>query len=186
MKKLTATLLSLLMLIAALGGCRPKDAEESRAPEGGGAEPLRVFIDVEFGSNVFISVQEFLRDYEAETTKGGKTKYKSLQAVIAELGGPEDIELEFAPKCGDERDAYMTALRTEIMAGKGPDVFVTLSGYGSHWDDASLSKLCREDSLFQFPKQAMERNMFLPLDDYIEKARFMEWDKLTTIIMETG
>ena len=46
MKKLTATLLSLLMLIAALGGCRPKDAEESRAPEGGGAEPLRVFIDV--------------------------------------------------------------------------------------------------------------------------------------------
>ena len=28
MKKLTATLLSLLMLIAALGGCRPKDAEE--------------------------------------------------------------------------------------------------------------------------------------------------------------
>lgn len=186
MKKLTATLLSLLMLIAALGGCRPKDAEESRAPEGGGAEPLRVFIDVEFGSNVFISVREFLRDYEAETTKGGKTKYKSFQTVIAELGGPEDIELEFAPKCGDERDAYMTALRTEIMAGKGPDVFVTLSGYGNHWDDASLSKLCREDSLFQFPKQAMERNMFLPLDDYIEKARFMEWDKLTTIIMETG
>ncbi len=101
MKKLTATLLSLLMLIAALGGCRPKDAEESRAPEGGGAEPLRVFIDVEFGSNVFISVREFLRDYEAETTKGGKTKYKSFQTVIAELGGRRAGRLYDGPSHGD-------------------------------------------------------------------------------------
>ena len=182
MKKALIFLLSIFMLT--LCGCRP--GGESQAPEGGEQKPLRVLIDVGFGSRVSSSVQKTLDDFQEISSKGGNAQYKSFQTVIAELGGPEDIELEFAPKCGDERDAYMTALRTEIMAGKGPDVFVTLSGYGNHWDDASLSKLCREDSLFQFPKQAMERNMFLPLDDYIEKARFMEWDKLTTIIMETG
>lgn len=32
----------------------------------------------------------------------------------------------------------------------------------------------------------MERNIFLPLDEYIEKARFMEWDKLTPVIMDAG
>ena len=90
-----------------------------------------MFIDVEFGSKVLTSVQGSLGDCEAEITKGGKPKYKKFQDVIAELGGPENIKLEFPPKCGDERDAYMTALRTEIMAGKGPDVFVALSGYGN-------------------------------------------------------
>lgn len=129
-----------------------------------------MFIDVEFGSKVFTSVQGSLGDCEAEITKGGKPKYKKFQDVIAELGGPENIKLEFPPKCGDERDAYMTALRTEIMAGKGPDVFVALSGYGNHWDDPSLSRLCREDALFRFPKQAMERNIFLPLDEYYRKS----------------
>ena len=71
------------------------------------------------------------------------------------------------------------------MAGKGPDVFVCLSGFGAHYFENDTG-FCFEESLFRFPQQAMERNMFLPLDDYIEKAQFMEWDKLTPIVMEAG
>ncbi len=163
------------------GGSKSEAAVSEPAEQ----EPLRVFIDVEFGSNVFISVQEFLRDYETETAKGGKTKYKSFQTVIEDLGGLEDVEIEIPPKHGDERDTYLTALRTEMMAGKGPDVFVCLSGFGAHYFENNTG-FCFEESLFRFPQQAMERNMFLPLDDHIEKAQFMEWDKLTPIIMEAG
>lgn len=87
---------------------------------------------------------------------------------------------------GEERDAYLTALRTEIMAGNGPDVFMCLSGWGTHTVGDDFTTLCHEDAVFKFPQQAMERNIFLPLDEFIEDARFMEWDKLTPVIMEAG
>ncbi len=181
MKKLTVVLLSVFMLT--LCGCRPDG--ESQAPEGGEQEPLRVLIDVGFGSRVSSSVQKTLDDFQEISSKGGNAQYKSFQNVIAELGGPEDIELEFPPSSGDERDAYLTALRTEMMAGKGPDVFVCLSGQAWYWNEATRSGQF-VDALFKFPQQAMERNMFLPLDGYIEKAQFMEWDKLTPAVMEAG
>lgn len=182
MKKFIALILSVLILT--LTGCKADQKDVPSDPET--TEPLRVFIDVEFGSSVFLSVEKEMEAYEEISAKGGVKQYKSFTDVIAEMGGPEDIQLEFPPKCGEEREICLTALRTEMMAGKGPDVFVVLSGYGNHWDDLSLTEMCREDALFKFPQQAMERNMFLPLDDYIEKARFMEWDKLTPAIMDAG
>ncbi len=32
----------------------------------------------------------------------------------------------------------------------------------------------------------MENRLFLPLDDYIEKAEYMEWDKFLPVIMDAG
>ncbi len=183
MKKFIALIIAALLL--SLAGCKGDQKDVPSDPET--AEPLRVFIDVEFGSHVFTPIEQFLDEYEVEQKKGSTTtSYKKFKDVITELGGPEDIELELAPKCGNERDIFLTALRTEMMSGKGPDLFITLSGYGNHWDDPSLTEMCRTYSLFQFPQQAMKRNMFLPLDSYIENAQFMEWDKLTPVIMEAG
>ena len=161
MKKFIALIMSVLLL--SLTGCKGNHKDVPSDPET--TEPLRVFIDVEFGSHVFTPIEQFLDEYEVEQKKGSTTtSYKKFQDVITELGGPEDIELELAPKCGNERDIFLTALRTEMMSGKGPDLFITLSGYGNHWDDPSLTEMCRTYSLFQFPQQAMKRNMFLPLD----------------------
>lgn len=181
MKKFVALLLAVLLL--ALPGCKSNQEDAPSGPET--TEPLRVFIDVEFGSNVFISLREYLNKYEETVLAGGKKQRNSFENTIKNLGGPEDIEIEIPPKHGQERELYLTALRTEMMAGKGPDVFVTLSGFGSHPFEDSTD-FCFEESLFKFPQQAMERNMFLPLDEYIENAQFMEWDKLTPVVMEAG
>lgn len=180
-KKFIALMMSVLLL--ALTGCKSDHKEIPSDPDT--TEPLRVLIDVEFGSSVFSSVKTAMKEYEKLPSKGSTVKYASFQDVIAELGGPKDIQLEFPPKSGEERDAYMTALRTEMMAGKGPDLFVCISGLGWCWDQDTYSGQF-VDALFQFPQQAMERNMFLPLDGYIEKAQFMEWDKLTPVIMDAG
>ena len=181
MKKFIALIMSALLL--SLAGCKGDQKDVPSDPET--TEPLRVFIDVEFGSSVFSSAATAMKEYKKLPSKGSTVTYASFQDVITELGGPEDIQLEFPPKSGEDRDAYMTALRTEIMAGKGPDLFVCLSGLGWCWDQADHTGQF-VNALFQFPQQAMERSMFLPLDGYIEKAQFMEWDKLTPIIMEAG
>lgn len=184
MKRAFALLLALILLL--LPGCRTAPGEESgSSPNSPDSAPLRVLIDAEFGNMSSISVQKLLNEYEELTVPGGQKKYKSFQDVIADLGGPEDIELELPPSHGERRDAYLTSLRTELMSGGGPDLMVCVSGQGWYWDDTNATGQF-EDALFRFPQQAMERNMFLPLDSYIENAQFMEWDKLTPAIMEAG
>ena len=47
---------------------------------------------------IFDGVELFHKKHGNLITKGGKPKYKKFQDVIAELGGPEDIKLEFPAK----------------------------------------------------------------------------------------
>ncbi len=86
------------------------------------------------------------------------------------------IITETLPPEGQERSAALSRIRTEILAGKGPDVFICTCwapGIG-------------EEGLFKFPNQAIENRIFLPLDDYISGAKYMEWDRLLPVVMEAG
>ena len=79
-----------------------------------------------------------------------------------------------------DRDNIMTRVRTEIMAGKGPDLFLCshrLYGYDAGPDDMPF---------FKFPVQAMSNRIFLPLDDYIEEAGNIDWDSMQPVVMEAG
>lgn len=84
--------------------------------------------------------------------------------------------LETVPSTGAERDTTLTRIRTELMAGKGPDVFIC-SGDIAVADGTPL---------FPFPQQSMRNRLFLPLDSYIENAQYMEWDHLLPGVMEGG
>lgn len=191
-RKHTALILVLLMVMLALmPGCRTGREGEERSSSGGAekTEPLRVFVDVEYGSNIYFSLEDELADY-MQSYEQGKKKKISFQALIDGMGGPS-IKLEIPPIQGNERDMYFTSLRTEIMAGGGPDVFVCMSGIGYHMKEKNgeydiSGEYIASEPLFNFPQQAMKRNMFLALDDYIEKAQFMEWEKLTPAIMDAG
>ena len=148
-------------------------------------EPLRVLIDLDYGSNILKpAVKQALGKYAEDDGK-----FRSFSKTVKELGGPS-LQLEYPPTRGEERENYLTKLRTEIMAGKGPDVFVCMAGPGFVVD---LSKLEQglyqgewEDAVFQFPQQAMKRNMFLDLSEYIPEFQFTDWEKLTPVVMEAG
>jgi len=187
------TAVCFLTLFVAMPGCKtnesltPEDVS-SYATEEENASPLRVFIDVEYGSNIYLRLRDELANYKERYIDGEKVGI-SIQTVIEDMGGPS-IELEIAPTRENERDIYLTSLRTEIMSGGGPDVFVCGCGIGYHMKEQNghfiNGEYVKSEPLFNYPQQAMKRNTFLALDDYIEKAQFMEWDRLTPVIMDAG
>ncbi len=95
----------------------------------------------------------------------------------AEKGGPENVEVEVLPGEGVERETALARIRTEIMSGAGPDIFIC---------NCIAPESDTEQALFQFPEKAMRSGTFLPLDDLIAQAQFMEWEKLTSPVMEAG
>lgn len=108
---------------------------------------------------------------------------RTFQEILKHFGGTPSgirVNLEMLPsEDSGAYDAELTHLRTEIMAGAGPDVFL-MSGFGDGGD------LAPANTLFQNPESAMKKGFFLPLDDYIENARFMEFDKLDQAVMAVG
>lgn len=188
MKKLIILMISIFILLC--GGCssnrsessgpklavetqREKAAASAAAEEEAnkGADILRVVTDLDCINEAY--------GYTSQAAQGQKT----FDTIVKHFGGtPSGIKakLEVLPMEGDSAyDAELTKLRTEIMAGNGPDVFL-MSGFGG--GDASLPK----NTLFQNPEAAMKKGIFLPLDKYIENAQFMEFDKFDPEVMAAG
>ena len=192
MKKLIAIILSALVLMSALSACKPGGGESSKAtsstaqPEAVEQEPLRVFIDVDVDSNIISpTLREPLNKYEETTLKNGRKLHNSFETVIKNLGGPE-LELEFPPNDASKREPYISNLRTEILAGKGPDVFVCAAGWSYRSDPDDPAGDGDMYPMFNFPQSAMKRNIFLSLDRYIPDFQFTKWDSLTPVVMDAG
>ena len=151
-KKILSVILILalaLMSFGGLGGCQQK-------PTG----PLTILFDFNTPvSNAEYCVEDFIR-------------------VIKEKGGPADIETIIVPPVEDaaDRQSMLTRIRTEVMAGEGPDVYIVSCAKGGG----------NEIPLFPMPEKSKDLGLFYPLDKFIEKAQFMEWDKLTPQIMAAG
>ena len=126
-------------------------------------EPLRICVDVNYerggGEPVEAIVERFMEH-------------------VVDLGGPKDYVVEVIPNFGSERESALTRIRTEIMSGEGPDIFIS----------ECSSRTCTNDyeSLFSIPEKAMINGLFLPIDKYIADAQFTQWDKLTPQVMASG
>ncbi|MCI9553559.1 MAG: hypothetical protein HFE94_08510 [Acutalibacter sp.] len=113
-------------------------------------------------------------DPDQTTLQEEKAAEQFLKAVEKE-GGPQDVVIEAMPVQQEAREAALIRIRAEIMAGGGPDVFIL-----------GPANAITAEALFQFPKSAMANEIFLPLDEYIQSAQFMDWEKQTQVIMEAG
>ncbi len=105
-------------------------------------------------------------------------QYAIERALAYFSGFPDGVEVEVEVLPTDDADlqSRLTRIKTEIMSGGGPDVFVM----------SCCPTWGKQEWLFNSPKKAMLDGYFLPLDDYIENAQIMEWDKLTPAVMEAG
>lgn len=69
-----------------------------------------------------------------------------LASGLRMAGGPENIVFDSIPYSGSEREIALDRIRTDIMAGEGPDVFIMTGRY--------------TDTLFPVPEKAMQEGLF--------------------------
>jgi len=152
MKKMVSVLLIVLMIMAMFSGCAPEP------------DTMRICLDVgAMGAGNPVPAEQVMQEF--------------LSTIVL-MGGPEDVILEIVPAGGSEGTMALKRLRTEIMAGEGPDLFIVTCGGGPYEN--------KGDALFPIPEKAMKSGLFLPLDEYIENAQYMEWDKQIPAIMDAG
>lgn len=156
MKKAVLVLL-LIFILSQLTACGQREDSREDAPEETPSEPvtLNVCVDRRDVGGTYVANQLL-------STPGRDTEFTILTETIPEEGG--------------QRENVMTRIRTEILAGNGPDVFLCDTTL-RYYDDGVL---------FPFPRQVMENRVFLPLDGYIEGAEYMEWDRFLPQVMEAG
>ena len=165
MKKALGILLVVLMSLSLLSGCGEKEPE-----------PLRICVDIEYANDV----------------KGGSNTndvQEAMQFLLVQrlyevcrqkdIEKPEDITVEYLPAEGVDREIAMDRLRTEIMSGAGPDIFLIYCNE----KDPILS----EEAIFTMPEKAMELSVFMTLDEYMEnKTQFAEWDRMNQTVLAAG
>ncbi|MBP3704977.1 MAG: extracellular solute-binding protein, partial [Clostridia bacterium] len=155
MKKIISILLSIIMILSVFSGCGQKQTET-----------LRILVDMSYATGVEVSAVE--------------SAMYDLEFSLGEYDGIENIEFEYLPKEGAERETMLDRIRVEIMSGGGPDVFIVYCAGGT-------VSIPYGEALFQQPEKAMQNGLFLPLDEYMENhTQYTEWDKLTETVLAAG
>lgn len=96
---------------------------------------------------------------------------------------PLKAELIVIPNDPDEAEIKISEIRTEMLAGGGPDVFFMNDRrcFGlSTWEEEGMPML------FQNPEKVMYSGTFLPLDSYIKNAKYFNPEHYNPVIMEAG
>ena len=144
-------------------------------------QPLRICFDMgtdmdERGgtSEQELYVKSFINNYLL-TVNIGVEEEKKLKK--------EQIEIEVIPSDesrATERATMLQRLRTEIMGGGGPDVFICVSdSLGGVYEGV-------ESRLFPYVEFAIEDNLFLPLDDLMAEFEYTDPAKLTKVLLDAG
>lgn len=121
-------------------------------------DALRIFVD-------------FRSDGEIE-----KIALHNFAFSLQESGGLKNFVIERLPLTGAERMTTIQRLRTEIMAGAGPDVFILAAGT---WETG--------EEFIPYPEKVLENCVFLPLDDYMENySQFTNWDDQQQVVLAAG
>ena len=153
-RQLVAAVVAVALLTVAISAC---------TFTGGNADkPLRFCLDLTLTGTIF--------------QDNGEAAAEHFLKICEEAGGPKDVELEILPREGEERETALRRLRTEIMSGKGPDVFLldTCPTWGV------------KEALFPYPEQSMANELFLPLDDLMKTSQFTDWGEQISIVMDSG
>ncbi len=106
----------------------------------------------------------------------GLMSFKYLETKAEEM---YDIEVEFVTipdELDKTREYAIQQMRTELMAGKGPDVFFLPAG----------SETVGVEPLFVDVEESMGSGLFLPLDELIAESELLHMENHFEVIMNAG
>lgn len=175
MKKVISFVLIGVFALALFSGCGNSNESMKYYGDDVTNETLRICIDCESMDPSVAVFPELVEKF-----------LENLVEELKEACGIKKVVFEVLPESGAERKTILHRLRTEIMAGGGPDVFIM----ETHLDGADLgasADLGRGQALFPFPEKIIEAGLFLPLDDYMANStQFTDWSNQTMTVMEAG
>ncbi|WP_369297967.1 hypothetical protein [uncultured Neglectibacter sp.] len=155
-----------IFLFVTFTGCREKESNK-----------LRILVD--------------LRDVDFVSSEP-----ENLRRALKSKGelDPDTLEIELLPTEEAERTVRLRALRTEIMSGGGPDVFLMTcnfsgwrSGRGIYRPNSGDGKdPFEQERLFSDVEKCMENHFFFPLDNFFEKAKYFDPDMILPAVLEAG
>ncbi len=170
-KRILAVLLTAVMLISLFSGCA---GEDGAATYGDvlSKDALRICVD----------------SMRTDPTRGMSKKQagKFFDELAEELKaecGIEKVVFELLPQYDvPKRQTALMRLRTEIMAGEGPDVFIVQTA-----TDFMNEPNIENGAIFNYPEKSMEVGLFLPLDGYMENhTQYTDWDAQTQVVLNAG
>ena len=161
MKKLfagcTAILVILLLVAISFTGCSK--------------EPPVFRIVMESPSNGFVVAAE---DHYLSSERFDELVHTAIEQFNTAY---EDIkfEIEWLPKEGEAREIRLEQLRVEMMAGKGPDIFILPTTVQFHRENLILDV-----------EQAMRNGLFADLSEYYDADDDLGKEVLATEVMDAG
>lgn len=170
-KKIFAVLAAVVLLVSLFSGC------------GSGGRML--YGDKISKDTLVICVDSWAADPARHMDQEYENKkfFTALADDIKRACGIEKVVFEILPQNGAERETRLQRLRTEIMSGEGPDLFLMQTVVPASENTGFPIK----HALFKFPEKNMEAGIFLPLDEYMENnTQFTDWSRQTKVVLEAG
>lgn len=164
MKKVGMLCLSILVLCWGLLGCT--NGEEIPSASDVSSETAS-----EEGDPVVICADESFRE-----------DLKELISYLAATGNETEYELLVLPDDTEDREPELTRLRTEIMAGEGPDAFIL---------DATIPGTVTDsgeplEALFPNVEKSMYSHLFLDLEEMVQSSEIIELENCNQTVMDVG
>lgn len=168
MKKLALLLTVCLLAWSALAGCQPQDTPQLPEPSGSEASASS---SAQEGDPVVLCIEDsFEQDaYELENylkTTGVETEYEFL----------------VLPNNTEDRETELTRLRTEIMAGEGPDAFILNATVPGTVTDSGEPL----EALFPNVEKSMYSHLFLDLEDMAQSSEIIDLESCNQTVMDVG
>lgn len=173
MKKL-ALLLAVCLITWSLAGCQTQPAPssgETSASAGSVSSGAQPESSLPEGDPVVVCVNN---DFEQDM--------EELLDYLSAIGVETEYELLVLPSRTEDREAELTRLRTEIMAGGGPDAFVL----GAVLPGTRMDEGKSQEPLFPNVEKSMYSHLFLDLEDMAQNSEIVDLESCNQVVMDVG
>ena len=169
MKKLSM-LLAFCLLSVSLCGCQSQLTSSSQGSE---VSAVSASSTIQEGDPVAICLDESLEQDMEE-----------LIRYLEASGNETEYELLVLPEDTEDREPELTRIRTEIMAGEGPDAFILSTAIPGAVLDPSTGETM--ESLFPNVEKSMYSPLFLDLEDMVQQSEIVDLENCNQAVMDVG
>lgn len=168
MKKLALLLTACLLAWSAFAGCQTQDTPQPPEPSGSEASASST---AQEGDPVVLCIED---SFEQDAYE--------LENYLKATGVETEYEFLVLPNNTEDRETELTRLRTEIMAGEGPDAFILDATVPGTVTDSGEPL----EALFPNVEKSMYSHLFFDLEDMAQSSEIIDLESCNKTVMDVG